>query len=92
MGINYSFVSTVILKNKPEDILISKYFQIKGRAGRRNYGIQNSSETYLVNISNANSLDSIENISLTNNNIDHNTYNRIKGREKISSVSVCSLG
>jgi len=74
MGINYSFVSTVILKDNLENISTSKYFQIKGRAGRRNYGVLNSPEVYLVNISNANSLDIIEDISLDDNNIDQFFY------------------
>ena len=64
MGINYSFVSTIILKDNLESILTSKYLQIKGRAGRRNYDTTNPPEVYMVNISNANSLDFIEDISL----------------------------
>ena len=74
MGINYSFVSTVILKDNLENISTSKYFQIKGRAGRRNYGTLNSPEVYLVNISNANSLDIIEDISLEDININQFFY------------------
>lgn len=67
MGINYSFMSTVILKSQMEDISTSKYLQIKGRAGRRSYGVLTKPEVYLVNISNADKLNDIENIIIPEN-------------------------
>jgi len=90
MGINYSFLSTCILLKFPKEIPASQYFQIKGRAGRR--GNPNSilitPDIYLVNVSNGNELNRVEDSTYTNNGISPFFYTP---KELIDSVQYYML-
>ena len=73
-GINLAFRSTSIIKESLTPVLPSIYFQIKGRAGRRDFGTDFEPDIYLINVENGLSLNVVENASYDYDNLQGNFY------------------
>jgi len=74
MGVDYKFKSVAIVNSKLNDISVSSFRQMSGRAGRTNSeGVYTKSTTFLLNIKNASILEEISE-SLIFNNIDDRRF------------------